>query len=188
MENIAQFEFIPWILSLCASLAEVRKLLNRINIVNTPFSEQLPLAQLHWIIADENESITKNVFGLLHSMSHAFIRMAGELSGLSSNSLTEIIIVETASIFIYAQTSLGIPLGALSGMAEMRYEYFLRRVLEDSRNCVFDPICRDRDDTACSGCLIIPEISCNHFNAELGRKYMYSIDGVRSPKIGFWEM
>ncbi len=70
----------------------------------------------------------------------------------------------------------------------MRYEYFLRRVLEDSRNCVFDPICRDRDDTACSGCLIIPEISCNHFNAELGRKYMYSIDGVRSPKIGFWEM
>lgn len=137
---------------------------------------------------DENESITKNVFGLLHSMSHAFIRMAGELSGLSSNSLTEIIIVETASIFIYAQTSQGIPLGALSGMAEMRYEYFLRRVLEDSRNCVFDPICTDRDDTACSGCLIIPEISCNHFNAELGRKYMYSIDGVRSPKIGFWEM
>lgn len=58
VENIAQFEFIPWILSLCASLAEVRKLLNRINIVNTPFSEQLPLAQLHWIIADENESIT----------------------------------------------------------------------------------------------------------------------------------
>ena len=29
-----------------------------INIVNTPFSEQLPLAQLHWIVADENESIT----------------------------------------------------------------------------------------------------------------------------------
>lgn len=137
---------------------------------------------------DENESITKNVFGLLHSMSHAFIRMAGELSGLSSNSLTEIIIVETASIFIYAQTSQGIPLGALSGMAEMRYEYFLRRVLKDSRNCVFDPICTDRDDTTCSGCLIIPEISCDHFNAELGRKYMYSIEGVRSPKIGFWEM
>ena len=58
VENIAQFEFIPWILSQCAFLAEVRKLLNRINIVNTPFSEQLPLAQLHWIIADENESIT----------------------------------------------------------------------------------------------------------------------------------
>ena len=58
VENIAQFEFIPWILSQCASLVEVRELLDRINIVNTPFSEQLPLAQLHWIISDENESIT----------------------------------------------------------------------------------------------------------------------------------
>lgn len=58
VENIAQFEFIPWILSQCSSLVEVRELLERINIVNTPFSEQLPLAQLHWIISDENESIT----------------------------------------------------------------------------------------------------------------------------------
>ena len=58
VENIAQFEFISWILSQCASLVEVRELLDRINIVNTPFSEQLPLAQLHWIISDENESIT----------------------------------------------------------------------------------------------------------------------------------
>ena len=37
---------------------EVRKLLGQINIVNTPFSEQFPLAQLHWIISDEKESIT----------------------------------------------------------------------------------------------------------------------------------
>ena len=137
---------------------------------------------------DEDEVITKNVFALLHSMSHAFMNAAGELSGLSSNSLTEIIIVETASIFIYAQTSQGIPLGALSGMAETNYAYFLKKAFDESKNCVFDPICMERDDTACSACLIIPEISCNHFNAELGRKYLYSIDGVDTPTIGFWEM
>ena len=137
---------------------------------------------------DEDEVITKNVFALLHSMSHAFMNAAGELSGLSSNSLTEIIIVETASIFIYAQTSQGIPLGALSGMAETNYAYFLRKAFDEAKNCVFDPICTERDDTACSACLIIPEISCNHFNAELGRKYLYSIDGVETPTIGFWEM
>ena len=137
---------------------------------------------------DEDEVITKNVFALLHSMSHAFMNTAGELSGLSSNSLTEIIIVETASIFIYAQTSQGIPLGALSGMAETNYAYFLRKAFDEAKNCVFDPICTERDDTACSACLIIPEISCNHFNAELGRKYLYSIDGVETPTIGFWEM
>lgn len=137
---------------------------------------------------DDSEKITKNVFALLHSMSHAFMNAAGELSGLSSNSLTEIILVETASIFIYAQTSQGIPLGALSGMAESNYAYFLRKAFEEAKNCVFDPICTERDDTACSACLIIPEISCNHFNAELGRKYLYSIDGVDTPTVGFWEM
>lgn len=137
---------------------------------------------------DDSEKITKNVFALLHSMSHAFMNSAGGLSGLSGNSLTEIILVETASIFIYAQTSQGIPLGALSGMAESNYAYFLKKAFDEAKNCVFDPICTERDDTACSACLIIPEISCNHFNVELGRKYLYSIDGVDNPTVGFWEM
>lgn len=137
---------------------------------------------------DESEKITKYVFGLLHSMSHAFIKTAGEISGLAGNSLTEIIIVETASIFIYAQTTQATPLGALSGMAENNYAQFLNKVYVETRNCVFDPICTERDDTSCSACLIIPEISCNHFNNELGRKYLYTIDTLEHPIIGFWEM
>lgn len=137
---------------------------------------------------DEAENITKHVFALLHSMSHAFIKTAGEISGLAGNSLTEIILVETASIFMYAQTSQAIPLGALSGMAENNYAQFLNKVFADTRNCVFDPICSDRDNTSCSACMIIPEISCNHFNNELGRKYLYTIDNTDKPLIGFWEM
>lgn len=57
-DNIAQFEFIPWILSQCATTKEAIKLIEKINILNTPFNSQLPLAQLHWLISDENESIT----------------------------------------------------------------------------------------------------------------------------------
>lgn len=57
-DNVAQFEFIPWILCQCASVKEARVLLARINLINTPFSRELPLAQLHWIIADRNEAIT----------------------------------------------------------------------------------------------------------------------------------
>lgn len=140
------------------------------------------------VIEDEKEEITRQVFALLHSMSHAFIKAAGELSGLSGNSLTEMIIVETASIFIYAQTSQGIPLGALSGMAESNYKIFLQKVYDESRNCIFDPICTSGDGTACSACLIIPEISCNHFNAGLGRKYLYSLETKAKPDVGFWEM
>ena len=57
-ENVAQFEFIPWILCSCASVAEARETLEKMNLVGTPFSELLPTAQLHWLIADEHEAIT----------------------------------------------------------------------------------------------------------------------------------
>ena len=57
-DNIAQFEFIPWILAQCKSVSEARELLGRINILNTPFSPELPVAQLHWIIADKSDCIT----------------------------------------------------------------------------------------------------------------------------------
>ena len=55
--NVAQFEFIPWILSQCASVKEARALLTKMNLVGTPYNEQLPAAQLHWMIADANECI-----------------------------------------------------------------------------------------------------------------------------------
>ena len=57
-DNVAPFEFIAWILSQCTRVQEARLLLDKINLVNTPFSDQLPLAQLHWIIADQEEAIT----------------------------------------------------------------------------------------------------------------------------------
>ncbi len=57
-DNIAQFEFIPWILSQCASVNEAKALLGKINITNTNFSESLPASQLHWIIADREEAVT----------------------------------------------------------------------------------------------------------------------------------
>lgn len=57
-ENIAQFELIPYLLGSCSSVKEVKKLLEKINITNEPFSEELPLAQLHWIISDKEDCIT----------------------------------------------------------------------------------------------------------------------------------
>ncbi len=57
-DNVAQFELIPWILGQCASVREARVLLERMNLVNIPFSDAYPLAQLHWLIADRDEAIT----------------------------------------------------------------------------------------------------------------------------------
>ena len=57
-DNIASFEFIPWILAQCAGVEEAKQLLDRINLTATSFSPELPPAQLHWIIADNREAIT----------------------------------------------------------------------------------------------------------------------------------
>ncbi len=57
-DNIASFEFIPWILSQCASVQEAKARIEKINLTNVPFSAELPPAQLHWIIADRQEDIT----------------------------------------------------------------------------------------------------------------------------------
>lgn len=57
-QNVAQYEFIPWILSQCASVAEAKELLAETNLTGTPFSEALPAASLHWIIADREQAIT----------------------------------------------------------------------------------------------------------------------------------
>ena len=57
-DNIAQFEFIPWILSQCATTKEAKIFIEKINLLNVSFNAQLPLAQLHWIISDAEEAIT----------------------------------------------------------------------------------------------------------------------------------
>ncbi len=56
-DNVTPFEFIPWILGQCRSVAEARPLLERINLVDIPFNERLPLSPLHWMIDDRKEAI-----------------------------------------------------------------------------------------------------------------------------------
>lgn len=57
-DEVAQFEFIPWVLSQCSSVKEARKLLKNMVLTGTPFAPRFPAAQLHWIIADAKEAIT----------------------------------------------------------------------------------------------------------------------------------
>ena len=60
-QKIAQFELIPWLLGQCANVKEVRDQIEKMNIVDIPFNDKLPVAQLHWIIADKEEVITLEV-------------------------------------------------------------------------------------------------------------------------------
>ncbi|MCF0146615.1 MAG: choloylglycine hydrolase family protein [Eubacterium sp.] len=56
--NVAQYEFIPWILSQCETVADVRAMLSGMTLLSTPFKKELPVAELHWLIADKDEAIT----------------------------------------------------------------------------------------------------------------------------------
>lgn len=57
-DNLAVYEFMPWILSQCKTVSEARTLLANINLVDEPFDASLPVAQLHWILSDGMESLT----------------------------------------------------------------------------------------------------------------------------------
>ena len=57
-DRVAPFEFIPWVLGQCETVAQVRVLLTHAALTETSFSTHLPAARLHWLIADSSEAIT----------------------------------------------------------------------------------------------------------------------------------
>lgn len=56
--NIPCYGLIPWILGQCSTVAQVRLLLKNVNITSERFRQDLPCAQLHWLIADREQAIT----------------------------------------------------------------------------------------------------------------------------------
>ncbi len=56
-ENVSPFEFIPYILSACTTVAEAIEKIRGMHLAAIPFSEKLPLSPLHWMIADRREAI-----------------------------------------------------------------------------------------------------------------------------------
>lgn len=56
-DNVTPFEFVPWVLGQCKTVAEARDLIAKTSLVKINFSEQLPLSPLHWMVADRSETI-----------------------------------------------------------------------------------------------------------------------------------
>ncbi len=55
--NISSFEFIPWVVSNCATVDEAEGFIGQINITNDNFSDELKATSLHWMISDSRRSI-----------------------------------------------------------------------------------------------------------------------------------
>lgn len=56
-KNISPFELILWICAKCASVTDAKELLASTQLTGIPFNNDLPLAPLHWHIADRECSI-----------------------------------------------------------------------------------------------------------------------------------
>lgn len=56
--NVTPFEFIPWVLGKCSCINEAIALLKTTNLISIPYSKELPLTPLHWLLSDASESVT----------------------------------------------------------------------------------------------------------------------------------
>lgn len=56
-DNVAQFEFIAYILATCKNVVEAKDRIEKINLVKTPYNEIYPTASLHFILKDKERCI-----------------------------------------------------------------------------------------------------------------------------------
>lgn len=57
-ENIPPFALIPWLLAQCATVEEAEARLKCLHLAAIPFSDELPLSPLHWLLSDNKRSLT----------------------------------------------------------------------------------------------------------------------------------
>lgn len=132
--------------------------------------------------------ITKAVYTLIHSMSHALISEAAEICGLDKSSLSEYILPNIPAVFVYCANSQGFSMGALYSAFQTQLDRWLKHARTNSKKCIFDPVCINHEK-ACAGCLFLNEISCQHFNKDLDRSYLcgHFDSSIQCKMKGFWE-
>lgn len=136
----------------------------------------------------EKESLTSAVYSLIHSMSHLLVKAAAELCGLNKDSISEYIFPGIPAVMIYCQNSQGFNMGALFNVFEAYFDKWVKNAVKKAEKCVFDPICIERH-RACTGCLLLNEVSCQHFNKDLDRRLVIGyVNKAEKTKLhGFWE-
>ena len=120
------------------------------------------------------------VFGLLHTMSHLFVRGASLLCGLNQTSLSEYILPRALTFAVYCTHKEGATIGALASLFENSLIEWLSQIQNDARHCVYDPVCRQQGGE-CHACTHLSEISCHFFNLNLGRRLLF---GGPDKKLG----
>lgn len=158
-------------------------------------SETAHFVELFSELATQSEPVTltqtltqgnreaRMTFGLLHTMSHLFLRKAALLCGLDQTSLSEYILPRALTFAIYSNHRFGATIGALSSLFEESLPEWLGQILNETRRCIYDPVC-EIEGGNCHACTHLSETSCRFFNLNLGRSFLF---GGNDPEIGFIE-
>lgn len=170
------------------------KLSSRVDIIKNNYAKS-------FYAASSKEHITIK-FLFLHSFAHALIRQLSFECGYSIASLRERIYCDKGDgtgkvmtgLFIY--TANGDSEGTLGGLVRQGYQETLpdiiKKAVEKAKYCTNDPVCSlskgqgiySMNLAACHSCLLLPETSCEHFNAFLDRGVL--IGTMDDTDIGFF--
>ncbi|MGQ9609675.1 MAG: hypothetical protein ACUVWN_10245 [bacterium] len=125
---------------------------------------------------------TKMVYRLIHSVSHALLIHAAGLIGLDKNSLAEIILPNIPAFVLYSNNINDFQLGGMFTLMENSVIPWVEMTVQDVEHCLYDPVCIETE-ASCHACLQASEITCVHFNRDLGRDVLIG----RGKLKGFWD-
>lgn len=132
------------------------------------------------------ETVTKWVYRLVHSLSHLLLRHTSAIAGIDRDSLGEFLFPSVPAFAIFANNSQEFQLGGLYTLFENSILPWFEVASQEVRYCLNDPICI-RSESSCHACLFLSEVSCEHFNRELGRDVIIgSVESGSGPKVGYW--
>jgi len=129
-----------------------------------------PVALTQTLTVDYAEA--RMVFGLLHTMSHLFLKKAALLCGLEQTSLSEYVLPRALIFAIYSNHRFGATIGALTSLFEQSLPEWLGQIMADTRRCIYDPVCQSQGAN-CHACTHLSETSCRFFNVNLGRPFLF---------------
>lgn len=137
---------------------------------------------------DPADRITLYTYSLTHSLSHLIMKSCTLLSGFDRNSLSEYIFDKALSFIIYTNNRQNFVIGGLYTTFENHLSDLLNRIIDLGDTCVYDPVCSEHGG-ACHGCMHIAEFSCDGYNRNLGRNYLFGgNDTLGNSMVGYLEM
>jgi len=134
----------------------------------------------------EEEGPTKEVFSLIHTISHALMKQIPDQCGIGIDQIGEVLFPSIPAILIFSREVGEFRLGALKDLFENKIYPWVDLSFRASRpgSCIYDPVCF-HGDGACHLCQFLNEISCGYFNQGLSRHIVF---GSRRKKTkGFWD-